>query len=70
MLLPIMKMAMKVATMAPTPMTANTMTATTVTVTTMEVAWAWSISKLCLGSWGLQSTRSTGVLGQHWPTQE
>ncbi len=28
------------------------------------------ISKLCLGSWGLQSTRSTGVLGQHQPIQE
>ena len=46
MLLPIMKMAMKVATMAPTlmtvvPMTANTATVTTATVTTMEVAWAW-----------------------------
>ena len=46
MLLPIMKMVMKVVTMAPTlmtvvPMTANTVTATTVTVTTMEVAWAW-----------------------------
>ncbi len=29
-----------------------------------------SISKLCLGSWGLQSTRSMGVLGQHRAIQE
>src|SRR5260221_14564612 len=28
------------------------------------------IRKLCLGSWGLQSTKSTGVLGQHQAIQE